>query len=177
MATIRRELMIDRPADEVWRVVGDPGTIHRWFPGIVASTYSPSDSPATPATRKVELASGLSLVEEVVTNDPLLRRFQYRITGGAFKQHLATVDVIEIDEKRCLAIYGTDATPAVMALVLGGASGEALENLRDLVISNSPDTNSTDTNATDANSTDADSPVRYASDTDVDGPSTESEEN
>lgn len=136
MATVRRELIIDRPADDVWSLVSDPGAIARWFPGIVKSTYTPSDSPGTPATRKVELASGISLVEEVVTNDPLLRRFQYRITGGAFKQHLATVDVIEIDEKRCLAIYGTDATPDVMALVLGGASGEALENLRDLVVSN-----------------------------------------
>ncbi|MGB6057721.1 MAG: SRPBCC family protein [Microthrixaceae bacterium] len=172
MATIRRELMIERPADEVWSVVGDAGAIHRWFPGIVSSTYTPSVSPNTPATRKVELASGLSLVEEVVTNDPLLRRFQYRITGGAFKQHLATVDVIEIDEKRCLAVYGTDATPAVMALVLGGASGEALENLRDMVIANA-----THSDATAKNVTDSDAPGTDATGTDAVGRSTESEEN
>ncbi|HTO00160.1 MAG TPA: SRPBCC family protein, partial [Microthrixaceae bacterium] len=132
MATTRRELLIDRPADEVWKIVGDPGSIHTWFPGIVSSKYTPSDTPDVPSTRQVNLASGLSLVEEILTNDPILRRFQYRITGGAFKVHLGTVDVIEIDDDHCLAIYGTDAVPAVMALVLGGASGEALENIRDL---------------------------------------------
>lgn len=137
MATVRRELLIDRPADEVWQVVSDAGAIHKWFPGIIKSEYIPSVSPGEPATRKVELGSGLSLVEEIVTNDPLLRRFQYRIAGGAFREHLATVDVIEIDPERCLAVYGTDASPDVMALVLGGASGEALENLRDLVVANS----------------------------------------
>lgn len=133
MATIRRELLIDRPADEVWKILGDPASIHTWFPGIVSCSYSPSESPEVPDTRQVELASGLSLVEEIITNDPILRRFQYRIAGGAFKHHLGTVDVIEIDADHCLAVYGTDAVPAVMALVLGGASGEALENVRDLV--------------------------------------------
>ncbi len=133
MATIRRELWINRPAQEVWDVVSDAGAIHKWFPGILNSEYHPSEAPGSPGTRKVELATGLTLTEEIVTNDPLLRRFQYRIVGGAFKEHLATVDVIEIDSNNCLAVYGTDATPNVMALILGGASGEALENLRDLV--------------------------------------------
>lgn len=134
MASIRREIWIKRPADEVWAIVTDAAAIQKWFPGIVHSEFIPSDADGSPAIRKVVLATGLKLTEEIVTNDPLIRRFQYRITGGVFREHLATVDVIEVDDDNCLAVYGTDAVPDVMALILGGASGEALENLRDLAL-------------------------------------------
>ncbi|MHB1137485.1 MAG: SRPBCC family protein [Microthrixaceae bacterium] len=130
MATIRREVRIPHPADEVWNVVGDPGTIHEWFPGIVSSTVEETEDGTM---RHVVLGSGIPLVEHVVTNDPITKRFQYRITGGAFREHLGTIDVIDLGDGTCLAVYGTDATPDVMALVIGGASGAALEGLRDLV--------------------------------------------
>ena len=130
MATIRRELRIDRPASDVWAVVGDVGSIHRWFPGIVACELLDTD--AGPV-RRVELATGLQLDELIVTNDPIARRFQYSISGGVFRHHLGTVDVIDLGEDDCLVVYGTDATPDVMALVIGGATGQALSNLADLV--------------------------------------------
>jgi hypothetical protein len=130
MATIRRELRIDRPAEDVWSVVGDAGSIHRWFPGIVGCALLDTDEGPI---RRVELASGLQLDESIVTNDPIARRFQYSIVGGVFRHHLGTVDVIALDDRSCLVVYGTDATPDVMALVIGGASGQALSNLADLV--------------------------------------------
>ncbi len=130
MATVRRELRLPHGADAVWQVVGDPGTIHEWFPGIVSSTVEETDEGVV---RHVVLASGIPLVEHVVTNDPISRRFQYRIAGGAFREHLGTIDVIDLGDGTCLAVYGTDATPDVMALVIGGASGAALEGLLDVV--------------------------------------------
>ena len=84
-------------------------------------------------SRTVTLATGMSLVERVVTNDPIARRFQYRITGGVFTEHLGTVDVIDLGDDTCLGVYSTDAVPDVMALVIGGATGDALRNIRDLV--------------------------------------------
>ena len=130
MASIRRELRIQRPADDVWAIAGDPSTIHEWFPGIASSRMEVTDGVTL---RHVVLGTGIPLVEQIVTNDPIARRFQYRITGGIFREHLGTVDVIDLHDGTCVAVYGTDATPDVMALVLGGASGVALENLRDLV--------------------------------------------
>ena len=130
MATVRREVRIPFPAEEVWRVVGDPGTIHLWFPGIVSSSVEQTEDGVV---RNVVLGSGIPLVERIITNDPITRRFQYCITGGAFREHLGTIDVIDLGDGTCLAVYGTDATPDVMALVIGGASGAALEGLRDLV--------------------------------------------
>lgn len=131
MASIRRELRIDRPAGEVWPLIGDPGRIHEWFPGIVSCTVD-TDADDGVVRRTVTLGTGIPLVEEVVTNDPITRRFQYRITGGVFKEHLGTVDVIDLDGRSCLGVYSTDAVPDVMALVIGGASGEALANIKAL---------------------------------------------
>jgi carbon monoxide dehydrogenase subunit G len=130
MATIRRELRIARPAEQVWSLVGDPGSIHRWFPGIVASRVETTDDGTV---RYVTLGSGPELTEEIVTIDPIARRFQYHIAGGIFREHLGTVDVIDLGDGSSLAVYGTDATPDVMALVIGGATGTALENIKALV--------------------------------------------
>lgn len=130
MATIRRELRIERPADDVWAVVAEVGSVHRWFPGIVGCEVLETDDGRV---RRVELATGLRLDESIVTVDPIARRFQYSIGGGVFRHHLGTVDVIALDDQSCLVVYGTDATPDVMALVIGGATGQALSNLADLV--------------------------------------------
>lgn len=131
MATIRRELRIEAPAERVWPFVGDPGRIHEWFPGIIDCRVE-HDGDTT--IRHVTLATGLTLAEEVVTVDPLLRRFQYRITGGLFREHLGTVDVIDLGDGTCLGVYSTDARPDVMALVIGGATADALENIRTLTL-------------------------------------------
>jgi hypothetical protein len=123
MATVRRELRIERTPDDVWAVVGDPGTIHEWFPGIDASTVEGD-------LRTVTLGSGLPLPERIVTNDPILRRFQYRVEGGLFRHHLGTVDVLDLGDGSSMVVYSTDAEPDVMALVIGGATGAALHELR-----------------------------------------------
>ncbi len=129
MASIRRELRIDRTAAQVWPLIGDPGRIQEWFPGIVGCTVETTDEGTT---RTVTLATGIPLVEHVVTNDPIARRFQYKIAGGVFKEHLGTVDVIDLGDGSCLGVYSTDALPDVMALVIGGATGGALENIKAL---------------------------------------------
>ena len=95
-------------------MVGDLGSIHRWFPGIVDCTLGEDDEGRF---RTVELASGLHLTERIVTVDPIL----------------GTVDVIDLGDGTSLVVYGTDARPDVLALVIGGASGEALEHLEQLV--------------------------------------------
>jgi hypothetical protein len=123
MATVRREIRIHAPAEEVWATIGDPGTIHEWFPGIVASTVEGT-------VRTITLGSGVPLPEDIITNDPILRRFQYRISGGLFRNHLGTVDVLDLGDGTCLTVYSTDAEPDVMALVIGGASGAALHELK-----------------------------------------------
>lgn len=116
-------------------MLGDPSTIDQWFPGIETCVMSEDDDGRI---RTVTVGSGMQLVERIVTVDSIAHRFQYRISGGFFKEHLGTIDAIDLDDGTSLIVYGTDATPDVMALVIGGASGAALEGLRDLVEATTP---------------------------------------
>jgi hypothetical protein len=124
--SVRRDVVIGVDADTAWRVVGRPDLLHQWFPGVVACEVAGD-------VRTVTLATGLTFEETILTCDPLLRRFQYRISGGLFTEHLASLDVIALDETSCLVTYASDAAPATMAVVLGGATGDALAELRRLL--------------------------------------------
>jgi hypothetical protein len=124
--SVRREVRIAAPAADVWALVGDPKRIPEWFPGIVSATVEGS-------TRIVVTGSGLPMPEEILTNDALLRRFQYRITAPVVREHLSTLDVFDLGDGTCLVSYAADADPATMALVIAGAAGAALEHLRTLM--------------------------------------------
>ena len=49
--------------------------------------------------------------EQLLTVDPVLRRFQYRITAPMFKEHLGTLDVHDLEDGTSLVVYSTDAEP------------------------------------------------------------------
>lgn len=124
MATLRTHATIDRPAKEVWEVVSDAGNISAWFPAIKTSSV-------TGNSRHCEVAGGGSLDEEIVTNDPELRRFQYRITGGMpVESHLGTVDVLD-NGSSSLVIYSTEITPDSLADTLGPAIEQGLQGLKE----------------------------------------------
>lgn len=126
MATLRSDISIDRPAEEVWAVVSDAGRISEWFPGIQTSS-------ADGQRRSCELQGGAPLEEEIVTNDAELRRFQYRIVGGAVPvtSHLGTVDVLALDEARSLVVYSTEITPEELAGTMGPAIEGGVRGLKD----------------------------------------------
>lgn len=125
-ASIRRQVRIKAPAEAAWELVGDPARLAEWFPGI-ASCAVEGD------LRTIVTGAGLTIPERVVTIDPLQRRFQYAITASIVREHLSTIDVVDLEDGSCLAIYGVDAEPSLMALVIGGAGGNALCHLRDLL--------------------------------------------
>ena len=122
-ASVRRQVRISRPAAEVWELVGDPGRIAEWFPGIDKAEMDGD-------RRTIVTTSGLPMPEKIVTLDPIDRRLQYRITAPMFRQHLSTLDVFDLGDGTCLVAYGADAEPATLALVVAGAAGAALEQLR-----------------------------------------------
>lgn len=124
--SVRRHVRILCPPDQVWDLVGDPARIHEWFPGIDSCTVDGS-------TRTIVTGSGLPIPEEIVTHDPIQRRFQYRITGPLFQEHLSTLDVLDLDDGTSLVVYAADAVPDTLALVIAGAAGNALLNVRRLL--------------------------------------------
>lgn len=124
--SVRRHVRIACPADAVWAVIGDPARVQDWFPGIESSTVDGT-------TRVVVTGTGLPMPEEIVTNDPLQRRFQYRITAPLFREHLSTLDVLDLGDGTSVVVYSADAIPSTMALVIAGAAGNALEHLRTMM--------------------------------------------
>jgi hypothetical protein len=108
--SVRRHVRIAAPPEKVWSVIGDPAKIQDWFPGIVSSAVDGT-------SRVITTGSGIPMPEHIVTNDPIQRRFQYRITAPMFREHLSTLDVLDLGD-------GT-------SVVIAGAAGNALEHLRD----------------------------------------------
>lgn len=123
MASVRRQLIFNRTADDVWAVIGDPTTIDQWFPGV-------ADAKVDGTTRVITTVTGLPMPEEIVTIDPIQRRFQYRVTSPIFTNHLGTIDVFDLGDGRSLVSYATDAEPDALALMIGGATGNALKELK-----------------------------------------------
>lgn len=118
-------MVIDRPATDVWALVGDPARIPEWFPGIVSCEVSGNE-------RTVVTAGGQAIPERILTADPLQRRFQYQIEAPMCRFHLGTLDVVDLDAERCVVIYATDAEPATVALTIAGGAAAALRGLPEL---------------------------------------------
>lgn len=135
MASLRRHLAIDAPADVVWGLVGAADRLHEWFPIRDTEVQQPPSAEARErgaiAQRWISLDSGLRFEEDIVTWDHDQRRFQYRIVNNiVITEHIATVDVLDDGPDRCIVVYSTDMEPGPMALVIVGAAFEALHNLR-----------------------------------------------
>jgi hypothetical protein len=124
--TVRHEVRIRRAAADVWPFIGDPARLPEWFPGITGATVDGT-------SRTVITAGGMPMPEEIVTNDALQRRFQYRLAAPVVREHLSTIDVIDLEDGTCLVVYAADAVPDTMALIIAGAAGNALQHLRHLL--------------------------------------------
>jgi hypothetical protein len=124
--SVRHQTRLVCSPDRVWQLVGDPARLAEWFPGITSCTVDGTQ-------RTVTTGSGLAMPEQILTVDDALRRMQYRITAPLFRQHLGTIDVLDLADGTTLVVYGTDAEPAVLALVIGGAARAGLARLPELL--------------------------------------------
>ena len=123
MATVRHHVVVDVPAAHAWSLLGDPARIGEWFPGVTGCAIDGR-------VRTIALATGLSVPEELVTVDDLQRRLQYSVRLALVRSHLSTIDVLEVGPARCCCVYGVDADPPVMALVIAGAAATGLERAK-----------------------------------------------
>lgn len=124
--SVRRHVRVSAPPDKIWAVIGDPSRIQEWWPGIDSSTVDGT-------TRVITTGAGIPMPEEILTNDPLQHRFQYRITAPIVREHLSTLDVLDLGDGTSVVVYSADANPSTMALIIAGAAGNALENLRTII--------------------------------------------
>jgi len=112
MATIRKEILINASADQVWDVVRDVGAIHtRFAPGVVVDTRLEEGG----AARIVTFANGLVARELIVTLDNAARRLAYAVVGGRASHHNASFQVFPTPEGRTSLVWLTDLLPDTVA--------------------------------------------------------------
>lgn len=122
LGSVRHHVHLPRPAAEVWELVGDPARLHEWFPGI-------DDCSVDGDRRTITTSTGLVMPEEILVNDPLQRRFQYRLDVPIVAHHRGTIDVLDLGDGTCVVTYATDADPRTMALTIAGGAHGALDEL------------------------------------------------
>ncbi len=125
-ASVRHFVRIAAPAARIWPFIGDPTRLTEWFPGIVECRVEGSQ-------RTITTHAGLSMTETLLTNNPLEHRFQYRITTGLVREHLSTIDVLDLGDGTSVVQYSCDADPAPLALMIAGGALDGLRTLQRLV--------------------------------------------
>jgi hypothetical protein len=123
MASIKKEIIVNSSAQDVWEVIGDFGAgPSRMTPGYVVDTRVEGDS------RVVTFANGTVAWERFVSVDDDARRIVYAIIGDTLKpdHDNASMEVIGDGEGRCRFVWIHDVLPDDLAPSFEAAMTEAM---------------------------------------------------
>jgi hypothetical protein len=110
MASIRKDILLDAPASDVWAAVRDFGSPHqRLVPGFVLDARLDGDA------RIVTFNNGTVARELLVDCDDTRRRLVYAVVSERVKQHSASVQVTADGEARSRLIWIVDVLPNEIA--------------------------------------------------------------
>lgn len=96
MIEISAKTKFNAAPDAVWRVIGDPGAISSWHPGVAESSL---EGTGAGATRRCTLANGAKLVERIEAHNEARRSYTYSITDSPLpiSNYRATLTVEQAD--------------------------------------------------------------------------------
>ena len=114
MASIRKEIEIDAPAEHVWAAIRDVGAVHmRLAQEFVVDTKLDGDS------RLVTFADGEVVRERIVDVDDQARRLAYAVVEWRTTHHNASFQVLPDGHERCRLVWITDLLPDTLADLVG----------------------------------------------------------
>jgi uncharacterized protein YndB with AHSA1/START domain len=114
MASIRKELVLERPAQAVWEAFRDVGAVHwRLAPGFV------TDCRMEGADRIVTFANGWTVREAIVDVDDAQKRLAYSAKSERLAHHHAAFQVLEAGPGRCRVVWIADVLPHEAARSIG----------------------------------------------------------
>jgi carbon monoxide dehydrogenase subunit G len=124
MGSATNEIDINRPADDVWKVVRDFGGLAEWMPGIESCRVEGDD--------RILETMGMELVETLRRCDDDARTLVYGITKSpmGIEHHEATIAVTPTGDSTSHVTYSVDVTPDSMTEVMSGAYAGALTTLK-----------------------------------------------
>ena len=115
MATNRRELPLDIPADKVWAAVRDFGQVHtRVAPGFLTGLEMDSGD------RIVTFFNGLVARERLVTLDDEGMRLVYTIVEGRASHYSAAVQLFPEGPGKCRLVWTIDLLPDELGPAIAG---------------------------------------------------------
>jgi carbon monoxide dehydrogenase subunit G len=114
MASIRKEIVLDAAAEQVWDAVRDVGAIHhRLVPGFVTDCRMEGDA------RVVTFANGIVARELIVDLDDGERRLVWSARGGRLSHHNASLQVFALGPRQTRLVWIADLLPNEMAAAIG----------------------------------------------------------
>ena len=106
MASIHKEIVIERPKDFVWDAIRDVGAIHkRLVTGFVVDCKLEGDS------RIVTFANGMVVRELIVDVDDQSCRHSWSARGEPLTHHNASVQVFPEGNQKCRVVWIADLLP------------------------------------------------------------------
>jgi hypothetical protein len=116
MASIHREILVDRGADSVWAAIRDVGAVHeRLAPGFVVDTRLEAGA------RVVTFASGLVARELIVDVDDEARRLAWAVVGSPqLTHHNASLQAFGEEGERTRIVWIADLLPDEVAGTITG---------------------------------------------------------
>ena len=110
MASIRKEILLDARAEDVWDAVRDVGALHtRLVPGFV------TDTRLEKGARIVTFGNGIVVRELIVDLDDTARRLVWSASGGRLSHHNAAAQVFADGDKRSRLDWTADLLPDELA--------------------------------------------------------------
>jgi carbon monoxide dehydrogenase subunit G len=126
VASIRREIWLDRRPEDVWDVVRDVGAVHtRFATGFVVDTKLEGD------VRVVTFANGYVARELIVTIDDEVRRLAYAAVGGRLTHHNASFQVLAEGKERTRLVWIADLLPNEQAPAIEGMMNGGVNAIRE----------------------------------------------
>ena len=106
MATIHKEIEVERSREFVWDAIRDVGAIHkRLVPGFVVDCKLEGDS------RMVTFANGMAVRELIVSVDDKTNRHSWSARGGTLTHHNASIQVFSDGDDKCRVVWIADLLP------------------------------------------------------------------
>jgi uncharacterized protein YndB with AHSA1/START domain len=124
MARVVKEVRIERPADEVWAVVGDYEAIPSWLPAITEAKVQGEERLCTMGEQ------GL-IREHILSRDEAARRYEYTIVDSPLPitSHRASMEVRPAGESSVF-VWTMDIEPDELAQALDPTLEQGLAGLK-----------------------------------------------
>ena len=125
MATIYKEIAIERNREFVWDAIRDVGAIHkRLVPGFVVDCRLEGDS------RIVTFANGMVVRELIVDVDDKTCRHSWSARGVPLTHHNASIQVFSDGHDKCRVVWIADLMPNEAAEAIGEMIQQGLNTMK-----------------------------------------------